>query len=74
MKTKTRFKIKLVVVPLIMLGCIFGGIWLGSLESNAENIRFKGVEYFYIITFFPPIVLGFYYIYMIKEYKHAMQR
>ena len=69
MRNKTRYRAKLIVIPLMIIGFIFSGIFLSSMNSNAENIRFTGIQYFLILSIFPPVVLAGYYIYMIKEQR-----
>lgn len=73
-KTKTKYKINLIIVPLLIVGSIWVGVMLSSLQPNAENIRFTGLNNFLIIAIFPPIVLGAYYIYLIKEYKKVLKK
>ena len=64
-----RYKAKLVLIPLMIIGFIYVGIFISGLESQAQNIKFTGVRYFILLSILPPVVLGFYYRSIILEQR-----
>jgi len=74
MHRKTKYRINLFIVPLLIVGSVWVGVTLSSMQPQAENLRFHGLNNFLIIAIFPPLVLGAYYIYMIREHKKEMKK
>lgn len=73
MSPKNRYKGKLIVVPLLIAGFIYLGITMSTLESQAENIRFRGTQYFIILAILPPAILIWYMQAMIKERRSMIK-
>jgi len=58
----------------MIIGSVWVGVTLSSLQPQVENLKFTGLNNFLIIAIFPPIVLCAYYIYMIKEHKKELKK
>jgi len=69
MNRKHRYKAKLVIIPILIVGSILIGIELSGMKSNVETISFSGTQNFLILSILPPIILGIYYYKMIQEQR-----
>lgn len=69
MKGKTRYKAKLIIIPIMIFSFIYTGIELSQFSSKVETISFSGTQNFLIISILPPIILGIYYYKMIQEQR-----
>jgi hypothetical protein len=58
----------------MIVGSVWVGVTLSNMSPQAENLKFRGLNNFLIIAIFPPIILGAYYIYMIREHAKELKK